>query len=89
MKKKKEQNKFGCYGNDVLFNESTCSNDNCKWLIPCKILCGNKLDVYEYVLVNSLNGILERKEIIQILMLNYGISYNASKLAIQRWKKIQ
>ena len=87
MKKKKEYRHL-CYGNKIIARENTCSNDNCKWLIPCKILCDYKIDMFEYTLVNSLIDILPRSEIIEILMRNYSISHKAAKMAIKRWKYI-
>ena len=62
MKMKKEYRHL-CYGNKIIARENTCSNDNCKWLIPCKILCDYKIDMFEYSLVNLLIDILPRSEI--------------------------
>ena len=88
MMKMKKEYRHHCYGNKIISNENTCSNDNCKWLIPCKILCDYKIDMFEYALVNLLIDILPRSEIIEILMRNYSISHKAAKMAIKRWKYI-
>lgn len=79
-----------CYGNKKFASENRCSNDNdnCKWLIPCKILCNYKIDMFEYSLVNLLINILPHSEIVQILMKNYSISHHAAKMATKRWRYI-
>ncbi len=81
----KKEHRHHCYGNKTISNKNTCSNDNCKWLIPCKILCNYKIDMFEYTLVNSLINILPRSEIVQILKKNYSISHHAAKMATKRW----
>ncbi len=86
--KKKKKFRHHCYGNKIISSENTCLEDNCKWLIPCKILCGYKINMFEYALVNSLIDILPRPQIIEILMKNYDISHNTAKMAIKRWKYI-
>jgi len=85
----KKIEKFGCYANKVIFNENTCASDNCKWIIPCKIMCGNKVDMFEYALIETLQGILERGEMTEVLIKNYNISPNAVKQAVKRWKKLK
>ncbi len=87
MKMRKEY-RHHCYGNKIIPSENTCSKDNCKWLIPCKILCDYKIDMFEYTLVNILIDILPRAEITGILMKNYSISYISAKMATKRWKYI-
>ncbi len=77
-----------CYGNKTISSQNRCPNDNCKWLIPCKILRNYKIDMFEYSLVSSLINILPRSEIIQILMKNYSISHHAAKMATKRWSYI-
>ena len=84
----KKENRRHCYGNKISSGRDTCPNDNCKWLIPCKILCNYKIDMFEYTLVNSLIKILPRSEIVQILMKNYSISHHAAKMATKRWRYI-
>ena len=84
----KKENRRHCYGNKIISGKDTCPNDNCKWLIPCKILCNYKIDMFEYTLVNSLIKILPRSEIVQILMKNYSISHHAAKMATKRWRYI-
>jgi len=85
----KKEKKFDCYGYKIIFNEDTCTKDNCKWLVPCKLLCGYKIDMFSYKLAGELLKVITRSETIEILMKHYGISYNASKMAIKRWKKKQ
>ncbi len=84
---KKEQRRH-CYGNKKISGQKMCSHDNCKWLIPCKILRNYKIEMFEYSLVNSLINILPRSEIVQILMKNYSISHHAAKMATKRWRYI-
>jgi len=87
MKMKKEYRQH-CYGNKTISSESRCSGDNCKWFIPCRILCDYKFDMFEYSLVNLLINILPRPEIVQILMKNYSISHHAAEMATKRWRYI-
>jgi len=84
----KKEDRHHCYGNKKISSESRCSDGNCKWLIPCKILCNYKIDMFEYSLVNLLIKILPRTEIVQILMKNYSISHHTAKMATKRWKYI-
>lgn len=84
----KKEYRHHCYGNKIFSSQKRCPNDNCKWLIPCKILRNYKIDMFEYSLVNSLINILPRSEIVQILMRNYSISHHAAKMAIKRWRYI-
>ncbi len=77
-----------CYGNKTISGKNRCSRDNCRWFIPCRILCDYKVDMFEYSLVNSLINILPRSEIVEILMKNYSISFNAAKMAAKRWMYI-
>ena len=85
MVKMKKEYRRHCYGNKIISSKNTCSSDNCKWFIPCKILCDHKIDMFEYALVNLLINILPRPEIVQILMKNYSISHHAAKMATKRW----
>ncbi len=82
----KKEYRHHCYGNKIFSSQKRCPNDNCKWLIPCKILRNYKIDMFEYSLVNSLINILPRSEIVQILMRNYSISHHAAKIATKRWR---
>jgi len=84
----KKEYRRHCYGNKKISSENRCSNDNCKWLIPCKILSNYKIDMFEYSLVNLLIKILPRTEIVQILMKNYSISHHAAKMSTKRWRYI-
>jgi len=84
----KNDNRNHCYGKKLISGKKRCSDDNCKWLIPCKILCNCKIDMFEYTLVNSLINILPRAEIVQILKKNYSISHHAAKMATKRWRYI-
>ncbi len=84
----KKEYRHNCYGNKKISSEHKCSNDNCKWLIPYKILCNYKINMFGYSLVNLLIKILPRTEIVQILMKNYSISHYAAKMSTKRWKYI-
>lgn len=88
MMKMKEVYRKHCYGNKTISCKNRCSRDNCKWFIPCRVLCDNKIEMFEYSLVNLLSDILPRPEIVQILMKNYSISYGAAKMATKRWMYI-
>ncbi len=77
-----------CYGDKTISGKNRCSRDNCKWFIPCRILCDYKIEMFEYSLVNQLIDILPRPEIVEILMKNYSISYKAAKMATKRWMYI-
>ncbi len=88
MVKKKEESRKYCYGNKTISSRDRCSSDDCKWFIPCRILCDTKIEMFEYSLVNLLSSILPRPEIVQILMKNYSISYEAAKMATKRWMYI-
>ena len=88
MKKKKEV-KFHCYGNSEIFTENICAQDECKWLISCKVLSGIHVDMFEYSLVELLYDTITYTELVNVLMKNYSISKNAAKLAITRWKRIE
>ncbi len=79
--------KHHCYGNQQIFNKVTCKDDNCNWYLACSIKCGNKVDMFEYKLVELLIGTVTKTELLELLGINYGISYNASKQAIKRWKR--
>ncbi len=81
----KKEYRLHCYGNKTVSSQNKCSNDSCKWLTPCKILCNYKTDMFEYSLVNSLINILPRSEISRILMKNYSISHRTAKMATKRW----
>jgi hypothetical protein len=83
-----KETKFHCYGDSTLFTEDTCTKDKCKWVTSCKVLSGHKIDMFEYSLVNLLQGTITYTEIIEVLMKNYGISKNAGKMAVKRWKYI-
>ena len=87
-KEKLKSRYFHCYSNKLIFTEDICSDDGCKMFIPCKIMCGYKIDMFEYALVNTLNNILTYTEIIEILMKNYSITKNAAKMGIKRYNKI-
>ena len=52
-------------------------------------MCGNKVDMFEYALIETLQGILERGEMTEVLIKNYNISPNAVKQAVKRWKKLK
>jgi hypothetical protein len=84
----KKESHHHCYGNKANSSQNRCPHDNCKWLIPCKILRNYKIDMFKYSLVNSLINILPRTEIVQILMKNYSISHHAAKMATKRWRYI-
>ncbi len=84
----KREYRHHCYGNKTISSKNRCSDNNCKWLIPCRILCDYKVDMFEYSLVNSLIDILPRPEIVEILMKNSSISYEAAKMATKRWRYI-
>ncbi len=78
--------KFHCYGDPQIFNYKTCFEDDCEFYCPCRIMTGFREEMYEYQLVGYMQGVIPKKEILQILILNYDISYNAAKQAIKRWK---
>ncbi len=86
MKRKNKQKKPHCYGEIVIFSQ-VCLDDDCEWYVPCKIMCGNSVGIFEYELVGLIEDILTWTEITEILMKNYGISKNASKMAIKRYNK--
>ncbi len=88
MVKMEKEYRKNCYGNKTISGKSKCSSDDCKWFIPCRILCDCKIDIFEYSLVNLLINVLPRSEIVQILMKNYSISHHAAKMATKRWKYI-
>lgn len=78
---------YHCYGNSQIFNKDICFDDNCPFYYACKIRCGNLVEIFEYKLVELCINKIPKKELLDILMVNYGISYNAAKQAIKRWKK--
>jgi len=86
-RKKEKEEKFHCYKDKTLFNYDICSKDKCKWIDPCSVWCGNTSHLYEQVLVGVLIDKIERHELLELLMFNYNISYNASEMAVKRWKK--
>lgn len=86
MKKTKE--KYHCYADKGLFSEETCSKNECPWFVPCKILCGDKIKMFEYLLADVCISIgLNFTETVVVLQANYGISKNAAKLGILRFYK--
>lgn len=87
---KKIEEKYHCFKDKELFSEDTCSKNECPWFVPCKILCGNKVEMFEYLLADVCNGIgLNFTETIEVLRVNYSISENAAKLSILRFYKKQ
>ena len=84
----KKEYRRQCYGKKILSGKNSCQIDNCKWLIPCRILCNYKIEIFEYSLVNLLINILPRSEIVRVLMKNYSISHHAAKMATKRWRYI-
>lgn len=93
MKKKKVKNniikKFHCYGNSQIFNKIICLEDGCHFYYACRVVTGYTVDMFEYELVDKIINKIPKSEVLELLMKNYNISYNASKQAIKRWKKKQ
>ncbi len=86
MKKKLE--KYQCYRNPILFSEITCVKNECPWFLPCKILCGHNINVFEYELAKRCFDLeLNFTETLEVLGKNYSISLNAAKLGILRYYK--
>ncbi len=87
---KKTKGKFHCYGDDILFSEKTCFKNECKWYVPCKILCGYEIKMFRYILAGVCFGIgLNFTETVGVLRANYDITENAAKLSILRFYKKQ
>jgi hypothetical protein len=51
------------------------------------VATGNTIEMYEWRLVDLIIETIPKKEVLELLMQNYDISYNAAKQAIKRWKK--
>ncbi len=87
---KKTEEKFHCYGDDLLLSLQGCFKNECKWYVPCKILCGNEVDIFRYILAGiCLDTGLNFTETVSVLRANYDISENAAKLSIVRFYKKQ
>jgi hypothetical protein len=84
---KEEVEKFRCYGEVISFNEVLCLEDKCVYLIACKILCGNVVVSKLIDLVELLHNTHTSGEVMALLQKNHDVSYNASKMAIKRWRK--
>jgi hypothetical protein len=83
------KDKHHCYGNEQIFNKVVCFNDCCHFYYACRVATGDTVKMYEWKFVDLIINIVEKKEVLELLQKNYSISYNASKLAVRRWKKKQ
>ncbi len=84
------ETKFHCYKDNIAFSEEVCFKNECKWYVPCKILCGYKIKMFRYVLAGVCIDIgLNFTETVGVLRANYDISENAAKLSILRLYKKQ
>lgn len=80
-------NKHHCYANKQIFNKVVCLDDRCHFYYACRVATGDTVDMFEYEFVNKIINVVPKTEVLELLMMNYNISYNASKQAIKRWKK--
>lgn len=81
------KDKHHCYGNKQIFNKVICFDDCCHFYYACRVATGDTVEMYEYKFVDLIIKTIPKKEVLELLMQNYNISYNASKLAVRRWKK--
>lgn len=81
--------KHHCYGNKQIFNKVICFDDCCHFYYACMVATGDTVKMFEYEFVDLIINTVPKKEVLELLMKNYNISYNASKQAVKRWKKKQ
>ena len=81
------EDKHHCYGNKQIFNKLTCFTDCCHFYYACRVATGDTIKMFEYKYVDLIIDTIPKGEVLDLLMKNYGISYNAAKQAIKRWKK--
>ena len=91
MKKVKNNSigKFHCYGNEKIFNKVVCFDDCCHFYYACRVATGDVVEMFEYEFVDLIINTVPKKEVLELLIQNYNISYNAAKQAVKRWKKKQ
>jgi hypothetical protein len=53
------------------------------------VVTGQTVSMYEWRFVDLIIDTIPKTEVLDLLMKNYNISYNAAKQAIKRWKKKQ
>ncbi len=83
---KKTEEKFHCYGENIVFSEDTCFNNECRWYVPCSIYCGKRVKMYKYVLAGVCHDLgLSFTETTDVLRYNYDITENAAKKSIIRF----
>lgn len=83
---KEKEVKYRCYGEDVSFNEGACSADNCKYITACKIMCGEGEIGHQWKIIDRLHETHTAGEVMELLQINFKISYNASKMSLKRWR---
>lgn len=83
------KDKHHCYGNEQIFNKVVCLDDCCHFYYACRVATGDTLEIYEWKFVDLIINTVPKKEVLELLMQNHDISYNAAKQAIKRWKKKQ
>ncbi len=79
--------KFHCHGNEEVFNESFCEEENCPHLIACKVWCGFHVPCKQWYLIDKIHHNMTVAEVMETLIENFQISYNAAKMSIKRWRK--
>jgi hypothetical protein len=83
------KDKHHCYGNKQIFNKLVCFDDGCHFYYACRVTTGDGVNVFEYSFVDKIINTVPKGEVLELLMKNYNISYNAAKQAVKRWKKKQ
>lgn len=79
--------KFHCYGNDEVYNKIYCSADNCRFLTACGIMAGNHVPCKQWELIDNVHHNMTVGEVMELLEINFQISYNACKMSLKRWRK--
>jgi hypothetical protein len=51
------------------------------------VATGDTVDMFEYEFVDKIINTVEKGEVLELLMKNYNISYNAARQAVKRHKK--
>ena len=87
---KEKEEKFHCYGDDSIYNQVQCGIvDHCRYLQACSIMCGFVYECKQWELINLIHELHTSGEVMELLQINFQISYNAAKMSLKRWRARQ
>jgi hypothetical protein len=86
---KEIQEKFHCYGSNDVFNKDYCIDECCRFLTGCMIMAGHNIPGKQWEVIDKIHEFHTSGEVIELLQINFQISYNAAKMSIKRWRQRQ